>query len=422
MESISIDALPQTLRDAVFITRELGIQFLWIDAICIVQDDEEDWIREARIMGHIYQNSIITIAATGASDSSQGCFIPRPPRTSDSISLPYRQQPGSDLIEGAFTLLPSWDDFSASVLQSTWNTRGWILQERLLARRIVHFAHGQTFWECRTQSRGEDGRPLLLETKRSLTDFQRGADSGRGWGWDWCRLVEDYTRRRLTKSQDKLIALAGLAGLRQQQQRQRGGAAASDEYHYGLWASSFSTGLLWYNAGQAPRYAVPVAPSWSWASVDGAVKWESWIIDAAPVATYRVSASALNLSTRIKPVTRGRPVREDNKLEYRVTSGLIYDNRAMAIASALVGAGCGQDVGWAAFDEQEGAQGLAPALFFAAWISENKAAEDDEGRDTYNVLIIQFAESHGCYKRVGVGEIVAENWFKDQDVESIDIC
>jgi hypothetical protein len=75
ISGISWSTLPKTFQDALKITRELGIDYIWIDSLCIVQDSEEDWRQESREMGLIYERARVTIAAAGAADSSPKCFI-----------------------------------------------------------------------------------------------------------------------------------------------------------------------------------------------------------------------------------------------------------------------------------------------------------------------------------------------------------
>jgi heterokaryon incompatibility protein (HET) len=82
MSGINFDCLPRTIQDTIVLTRYLGLQYLWIDCLCIVQDDREDWERESYRMGSVYQNSYLTIAASRAKDCSEG-FLGK--RVADSI-------------------------------------------------------------------------------------------------------------------------------------------------------------------------------------------------------------------------------------------------------------------------------------------------------------------------------------------------
>lgn len=90
-KSIRLESLPKTFKDAMRITRDLGIRYLWIDSLCIIQDSPDDWLQEAAAVSYVYKNSFCNIAATGAADGSQGCFFSRNPNT---ISAPRFNQTG----------------------------------------------------------------------------------------------------------------------------------------------------------------------------------------------------------------------------------------------------------------------------------------------------------------------------------------
>lgn len=138
---LSVDILPKTFRDAITVTRELGQRYLWIDSLCILQNDIDDWEIEAGKMQAVFRNAYCTIAATSAEDSTQG-FLERPPRTSDSwVRIPC--SPGSGIFVTTFV-----DNFEEDVLGGYLNKRAWVLQERALSRRTIHFTDRQTYWEC----------------------------------------------------------------------------------------------------------------------------------------------------------------------------------------------------------------------------------------------------------------------------------
>src|ERR1700693_1209399 len=100
---ILVSSLPKTFQDVIIITRKLNVPYVWIDALCIIQDDEKDWARQAGQMSRIYQFSLFTVAATGAEDTSRGCFLDRVPTSVEIgpvISLPYRTKEG--VVSGRF--------------------------------------------------------------------------------------------------------------------------------------------------------------------------------------------------------------------------------------------------------------------------------------------------------------------------------
>lgn len=165
--AISMDLLPKTFREAIIVCRHLDIPYLWIDSLCIIQDDKDDWRRHSGLMGDIYLNSTLTIAAADSYNSSMGLFIPQRPYDycySDIITLPQSFSCGKGT---AYITAASWGvygppgtDVEVSVLQS----RAWVMQERGLARRTLHFLTGQMVWECCEKMRGQNG---FAETRKA---------------------------------------------------------------------------------------------------------------------------------------------------------------------------------------------------------------------------------------------------------------
>jgi hypothetical protein len=138
-KSMKVTDLPQTFQDAITITRALSVQYLWIDSICIIQDDRNDWETESRLMEQVYSCAYVTIAASCASGTEDGFLKSRPARES------VRMKGGDGF---SFFLCDAIDDFSSDVDQGELNKRGWVLQERALSRRTIYFAENQTYWEC----------------------------------------------------------------------------------------------------------------------------------------------------------------------------------------------------------------------------------------------------------------------------------
>ena len=154
---ISLENLPRTFQDAVLVVRKLGLRFLWIDALCIVQDDLADWAREAARMADVYGSAHLTIAATSAESSTDG-FLKRPPLR--AASIPYYvdtcTEPAGYLV---VTYEPKEDSWYSSIEMARWNTRGWTFQERLLSKRVLHFTARRLFWECRMTDASEENEP-----------------------------------------------------------------------------------------------------------------------------------------------------------------------------------------------------------------------------------------------------------------------
>jgi len=134
---INLCVFPLTFRDAVSITRKLGVQYLWVDSICIIQDSNEDWEFESRQMKDYYRNSYITISALQSPDSHHGILACLNPVT--HIKL---------VSELNLYLRPSLPDYRELFQKALLNHRAWALQERLLSTRIIPFSEKEIFWEC----------------------------------------------------------------------------------------------------------------------------------------------------------------------------------------------------------------------------------------------------------------------------------
>jgi len=141
---LDLKMLPRTFQDAVRITRGLGIRYLWVDALCIIQDDLEDLQAQIGKMEDVFRCAYVTLSATCATGSDDG-FLKTDRRMRRHYPLSYTNQLGSlDMIY----LCDPIDDFERHVEHSALSQRGWVFQERALSRRIIHFTEVQVYWEC----------------------------------------------------------------------------------------------------------------------------------------------------------------------------------------------------------------------------------------------------------------------------------
>jgi hypothetical protein len=146
---MSLGDFPATFRDAVRVTRALGIPYLWIDSLCIVQGPDGDFQDEAKRMEQVFSSAYCVLAASCALGQADGFLKPR--RERDYV--PLRRAPN----EAPFYVCELIDDFNGHVLESRLNSRGWVLQEHALARRTIFFTEHQTYWECGAGVRCESG-------------------------------------------------------------------------------------------------------------------------------------------------------------------------------------------------------------------------------------------------------------------------
>lgn len=274
---IPIASLPQNFQDAILITRKLNLRYVWIDALCIVQDDPADWAREADLMDEVYAYSTVTITGLNSPSSTAGILRPHRPA---SVVLPKTP---------AYAIQACADSLPVALGHCILSERAWCLQERFLAPRLLHFGSVQTLWECRTAMAAEDDRPWdwagSALAVRNLVNLHREMGKAAPTSEHWCMLVEEYSMRRLTFGADKLPAMMGTSQMFRAKNPQQLG-----RYVAGLWSGDLARGLCWgpslvafQEDRKRPGYAgndllAPFtrpeqarAPSWSWASVDGSL-------------------------------------------------------------------------------------------------------------------------------------------------------
>jgi hypothetical protein len=255
----AMEALPTTFQDAVSLTRSLKIRYLWIDSLCIIQDDRQDWRIESSRMCDMYSNAYLTIAATLASDDSQGFLRHRPSKLA-CIDLIY---PDQETIRLFLQPDKANNGYYSDSCDGPLHLRAWTLQERLLSRRILGFASNQMYWECRGHKvQKESGYRSIPPGHLTLLQPFKVNENLMGL---WHRLVEEYSERHLSDPRDKLVALEGLV--------ERFAATSADTCFAGLWRWHLLDDLLWrpYPGGWYSRPPVYRSPSWSWASIDGPV-------------------------------------------------------------------------------------------------------------------------------------------------------
>lgn len=274
--------------------RSLGIYYIWIDLLCIIRSEESlvDWKLEAPKMDKVYSRAVLNIAATGASDSSKGLFFPRRPDALGEFRLDWSFKSKFSI---QYTII-DYDYWKHLVVNESLIRRAWVVQERLLAPRVLHFGSRQLFWECSAWEASEDfslGIPpvLIRSDQNSLYKFfdeiiLHLADSDHPTTahavWQWALI--SYTCASLTKSEDKLIVIAGIAS--------ELSSNFSSDYIAGLWKEYMATELLWFvDTDTVSRRQNHRAPSFSWASVDGAIIPRKWQQDDILVEVQDAFAS-----------------------------------------------------------------------------------------------------------------------------------
>ncbi|KAE9371668.1 HET-domain-containing protein [Stipitochalara longipes BDJ] len=283
MTDISLDTLPKTIREAVQITRLLGIENLWVDSLCIIQDSKDDWIQQASFMCDIYTDATIVIAVHSGADANSGCFL-----TDESRNMQ---------LATFSTSINRTTDIKVSIRKSSWSgesspthtikhkpsflsRRGWTFQEYVLAKRMLHCTSHELGWQCPESYACEcrpvyPKEPMLAEFKKLVLgqlsvngqplsdDVQHHFELHKSWR----NVVNDYTRRKFTVSTDCLPALSGFVTALSRRYPQCFG---HDDYVFGMWRGELVRHLLWSTwafRGPARRLAKEYAPSWAWTSL-----------------------------------------------------------------------------------------------------------------------------------------------------------
>lgn len=420
---IKFDSLPGTFRDAVTITRQLGVRWLWIDALCIVQDDRKDWERESVKMGAIYSLAHVTVAADSGTDCDAGCFNLRSTSqelASDNVPFELKSLT-EDERESTIWL---WDSSRGpqkptppEIDGSPLAERGWCCQERILSPRILHYTSTQLFWECREVLLAEDNlRPWTIAAAGQHIDTVCGlARNLYGQTTDpsarshllgiWYNNVvaQSYSKRKLTHSDDKLTAISGIA--------RAFGRHFRIKYIAGLWLLDLHWGLAWRRRGNATFMPAYRAPSFSWAFFDAPVEWP--ILSSGHVSKLDVLETKVTLAGS-DPF--GRVTLCSIVLEGYVHTAMIAPQKGMAsggvsISWQLLGQR-GQWLGTAFLDDDSGQDSSIESINMVDYLVLSHDGETKQSQ----VLLVERTEEEGEYVRKGVAEIMG----LDDDEEFFD--
>ena len=319
-KEIDLSILSKTIQDAIEVTVSLGIPYLWVDAICILQDCPRDKALEISRMASIYQSSHITIVAASAKNADEGFLLPRE-APSPAIRIPFKHYGFAGTVNlrrrsvSQRASSPGIRPFLEPV-----DSRAWTLQEQLLSQRLLVYSTDTLQWRCkgivanlgsskyvpqfdadekwRSTSSVNSVRPepvplLLNQYKPNLRSsglkdpvhdeigdfvistnlsasslYQQAAEHKRiqKLHVEWTHGIERYSLRSITHASDKLLALAGIA--------ERFGDALRTKYVAGFWEDHMLEYLMWHPKSGATRTSLYRAPSWSWASLDGIIAFD----------------------------------------------------------------------------------------------------------------------------------------------------
>ncbi|KAH7111890.1 heterokaryon incompatibility protein-domain-containing protein, partial [Dendryphion nanum] len=265
-KAIKFENLPELFQDAVAVTRKLGIQFLWIDSLCIIQDDEEDWQHEAKRMEGVFASAYCTIAATTTKNSNEH-FLPRLGKkfvklVDNNTAIPF-----------SVYACEAGEGFNHDVENGVLNKRGWVLQERALSPRTIHFTATQTYWECGSVIRCDNltqmVKPSNLLSSSRFPMTTAGPPSGSASS-AFENIFTRYSELSLTHSKDRPYAIAGL--------ERRLNDFYRTESSHGIIHCCLGKSLLWQRSGEEALKEISdreidLVPSWSWMRYQGKIRY-----------------------------------------------------------------------------------------------------------------------------------------------------
>ncbi len=309
--------LPRTIRDMLTFTESIGERYVWIDTMCIIQDDPEDKALLVGRMNSIYENAVLTVIAAAGSDANAGLhgITPRP-------MSPYEQATLIETSNGSMTLALCRPSLKTALRKSTWNSRGWTYQEQNLSKRCIYFTEREVFFACEKHAWRED-RALELAPSSSQKRIRTGPpwwSSGgidhdpstlctfpRSKKYDFAKYkaaVEDFSRRDLKYEQDVVDAFTGILN--------NFSLYPSDDsftiFRHAMPSQFFRLALEWQpTEPDTLRRRLPESnssyritfPSWSWAGWVGPVEYS----DTMVYWTGRLPANPMSEITKQYPTS-----------------------------------------------------------------------------------------------------------------------
>ncbi|RAK94781.1 HET domain-containing protein [Aspergillus ibericus CBS 121593] len=366
-QGFQYDQLPRLFQNAIEVTRNLGKDYLWIDALCIIQGNKDDWQKEGKKMEDVFASAYCTIAPSSATCWVDGFLSNFPTK------IPIHKVCQSPNPE---------HDFSQHVDNGPLSKRAWVLQERILSRRTIFFTSRGIYWECGNGVRC--GNLTILKCPLSRwysidSNFpSRLHISGVSSTITFLQeLIKDYTSRCLTVKTDRVLAFSGLA--------KRISKALDTYENHGIFENVMHRLLLWKRPDSKTKpldYEQFKPPSWSWMAYNGRVDF--------------MTVSPLRVSRRL------RFAHDHLEVEIRTFAVEMLKNCEMRKDKEYYTVIAGQkEVGSFYFDTDK-------TLFESCVvIGIDKEDRDDVSDKIYYILIVDKCWGQGCYRRLGVGKIQA---------------
>ncbi|CAM1503231.1 Fc.00g080070.m01.CDS01 [Cosmosporella sp. VM-42] len=448
LQSLPYQDLPQTIRDAFHVARNVGIQYVWIDSLCIIEDDEDDVRAEMAKMLQVYMNAHFTISAASASSCDQGFLQRRFDKEKGPFFLPVRVDAdtmGSVLISDTGL---SWQNVGANA--QPINKRAWTLQEALRTPRLLIFTSMNVIWKCQSGSKPEvDEAPGVKMDRRRTGEFEKMKKSPWVWALNsygysfvseesmntppspsddpptdgssfdvnlsapvrraWCSLVTEYTKRKLSVATDKLPAISAIA--------EPFALKLNSDYLAGMWRRYLVYDLMWCVCDWAhPGQCKSGSPSWSWAGVQGEI---AFLGNNEVYATAEVGDCRVDLVSPEAPyggVRGGELVIRGHFKELKLdVEGRIIDLSGKELPDADFSVDGGAET---RLDFADISQAWCLTLGYAP------VYQDGTGRKCYSLIVIADKYRLGFYRRVGFLQLrvdAAPFWWEDCEKVTITI-
>ncbi|KAF2181155.1 HET-domain-containing protein [Zopfia rhizophila CBS 207.26] len=307
---LDVATLPKTIQDAISVTRAISIPYLWVDALCILQDSDEDKTREIAMMEQIFRDSLVTLVAASSDNASRG-FLQLRSGHSTAYRVPFRISPSTF---GTMSI-QDLDDVIYDETLEPINRRAWTLQEQLLAQRLVIYSSHTLQWRCKAgihnlgDSLNHSAFDEELYSETLFTLSKRYPESHLSL-LQWMKIIHVYTERQASLPNDKLPALAGIV--------KEFSSELGPCYYAGLWEYCLLWQLMWktflpdrYQISKPSQYR---APSWSWASIEGRI-WYEHYDDTSQYTPYNCAIT--HVDTTLKSINSPHGEVKDASLTLR---------------------------------------------------------------------------------------------------------
>lgn len=317
---IPFTSLPQTLQDAVTCSKALGYRYLWVDALCIMQDSESDRLKEIGNMASIYRNAAVTITAVVAGSVSEGYLDYNRLDSIESAFETWRSGTAHCPVNielddgriGMLSIIPQVEGRNATKFMPL-NKRGWCLQESMLPRRLLYYGPQELLFRCLTVN--------CQSVVPSVIDYTNGIDPPRipsGERHDlnskrlWYDIVRDFSLRKVSLAEDRIHAIGGVISELERKWE--------DECIFGIWKSRLLEDLCWLSKNESLVERSRHAPSWSWMSLNSGIEVNYMNFETVDAIFHDISEKTIHLTCRV--MTKSHPLRGEigHNPDFKITS------------------------------------------------------------------------------------------------------